>query len=443
MGPGRSLTGDHFAEKAHRQEHHECGRSGHRLVPADEQPQQRQRVGILGAGREPALIRLHVGHDLRHVGIALRWLECHRPHRHRRERCRHLAIRTMRQAHGLARVPHFAPTHLHAASPRRAVVRRRRDVPALHVVQHLRHFAPLHGRSQGQDRVEDAAQRVDVRVGPNVRQAALRLFRWHVLRRAHHRAIHGQSAFSGGQLRVAQFLKALDGLGALGFGLRVQFVVEVLGQAPVHHQHFTKFPHHHVLRLQVPVDDALVVREGHRVADFPVNGQQPIQRVVLDGGRVALLDSGEDGLQRPPLHQLHGVVELTLRVAAHLVDGDDVGVFQPRQHQGFPQEALACAARGFRLRQYHLHRHLAVEGLVRGREDRTHATTRNLTTGSVGGAGVHALRRRLTETHFASSRFTFTSYTTQSAVAVPRARVPGGLFQEGCWLSEDTGPAHS
>jgi len=43
----------------------------------------------------------------------------------------------------------------------------------------------------------------------------------------------------------------------------------------------------------------------------------------------------------------------------------------------------------------------------------------------------------------ASSRFTFTSYTTQSADRVPMARVPGGAIHFSCSLRSAVGPVHS
>jgi DNA-binding NarL/FixJ family response regulator len=40
----------------------------------------------------------------------------------------------------------------------------------------------------------------------------------------------------------------------------------VLRDAPVHHQHLAEAPDHHVLRLEIPVDHAVSVREGDRLA---------------------------------------------------------------------------------------------------------------------------------------------------------------------------------
>gem|GEM_PF-4482665 len=60
-----------------------------------------------------------------------------------------------------------------------------------------------------------------------------------------------------------------------------------LGNAPVHDQDLTELADHDVLRLQVAVDDVAGVREGQRVADFAKDGEQTIQRVVLQ--RVLLL----------------------------------------------------------------------------------------------------------------------------------------------------------
>ena len=44
---------------------------------------------------------------------------------------------------------------------------------------------------------------------------------------------------------------------------------------------------------------------------------------------------------------------------------------------------------------------------------------------------------------FFSSRFTFTSDTTQLASMVPRARAPGLVAQDSFWLRAAMGPVHS
>lgn len=62
-----------------------------------------------------------------------------------------------------------------------------------------------------------------------------------------------------------------------------------LGEAPVHHEHFTKLAHHDVLRLEVPVDDALRVRKGDRVANLLEDGQQGVQGIPGQHRRVPRL----------------------------------------------------------------------------------------------------------------------------------------------------------
>ena len=42
----------------------------------------------------------------------------------------------------------------------------------------------------------------------------------------------------------------------------------LLGQPPVHHLHLAKGAHHHVVRLEVAVDDALGVGEADRLGDL-------------------------------------------------------------------------------------------------------------------------------------------------------------------------------
>src|SRR5215208_740719 len=48
-----------------------------------------------------------------------------------------------------------------------------------------------------------------------------------------------------------------------------------LGHPPVHHQHLAEGPHHHVLRLEVPVDDAVGMGESHGFTDA-LEGAEPL-----------------------------------------------------------------------------------------------------------------------------------------------------------------------
>jgi hypothetical protein len=52
-------------------------------------------------------------------------------------------------------------------------------------------------------------------------------------------------------------------------------LVAHLGHAPVEHQRLAERAEHDVVRLQVAVDDAAVVRVGHRLAHLDEDLQQP------------------------------------------------------------------------------------------------------------------------------------------------------------------------
>ncbi len=140
--------------------------------------------------------------------------------------------------------------------------------------------------------VHDDAHRVDV--GAVVDVLAQRLLRGHVERRA-------EDGAGAGEVVVAV------GPGHLG-DAEVEQLGDVLALGGVGDED--------VLRLHVPVNDALLVRGGQPVAGLDQDVDEPL-------GRLRLLD---EIAQRSPVQELHGQVDAVVRQLAEVFDRDDVAV---------------------------------------------------------------------------------------------------------------------
>ena len=191
--------------------------------------------------------------------------------------------------------------------------------------------APEKARRPGEELVHHQPDGVDVAAGVHVR--ALELLRRHVGGRADQR-------------------RRVDLAG---------FAVRDPGDAEIEHLHEPAPRHHQVCRLDVPVDDASLMREaetvGHFVDDVELADRRK-RRIVSDQRR-----------ERVAIDVLHGDIELTV-VVADVVDGDDVGVLEPAGRLSFTHEAtaqvLAIDAQEFQ-------RHVAVEHGVAGEVQHPHA----------------------------------------------------------------------
>lgn len=96
---------------------------------------------------------------------------------------------------------------------------------------------------------------------------------------------------------------------------------------PIHHQHFAEVAEHHVLRLEIAVDDAVGMSEGDRFADAQENAQQL--------GRRSL-----QFIETPPAHELHGVPEAPIRQQPDVVQRHDPGMFEPGDGPGLGAHPL-------------------------------------------------------------------------------------------------------
>ena len=136
----------------------------------------------------------------------------------------------------------------------------------------------------------------------------------------------------GGHLlgaHVAGSAEHLAGAGQAGPALQVG--VGGAGDAEVEHLGLSGHLHHNVGRLQVAVDDALVVRVLHRVAD---PRHQAHAGVDVEAVKAGVLVQGEAA------DELHREERLAVVGEAGLIDLRDAGVVQSGQDLGLVAEAL-------------------------------------------------------------------------------------------------------
>ena len=134
-----------------------------------------------------------------------------------------------------------------------------------------------------------------------------------------------------------------------------------LRDAEVRHEHpLLRALEHHVLRLDVAVDQRLRVRFRQRVGDV---GADPDHFRL---GQLAL--APQPRVERLPVHHRHPEVDQPLALA-HEEDREDVGMVEFRGRLGFADEALHALAAAGELGPQHLHGDLARELPVGDRED--------------------------------------------------------------------------
>lgn len=229
-------------------------------------------------------------------------------------------------------------------------------------------FAP-EGRAAGQQLVKHRPEGVDVGARVDPVQLAPGLFGRHV---------HGRAQdFARGGLPTVEIGRQVHGLdGALeAVGVDV-LLVHHLGESPVDDHRFAEIADHHVVGLDVAVNDAAVVGIGDGVAQALVVGE--VGETLVQAARFA-----QELAQGLPAHQLHRVVQMTVAPASQFIDRHDGWVLElPRDarllekpmddgHQLAHRRGVGTRARG-RLRQELLERDVAAEVLVVGQEDAAH-----------------------------------------------------------------------
>ena len=203
-----------------------------------------------------------------------------------------------------------------------------------------RHVAREHLVDQHTERVEIRAL-VDLCAG--------RLLRRHVAGRADDRA-------RARQRRLAALLAG---------------VLDKPGDAEVEHLDHVALTvpvdQHDVLRLEIPVHDALGVGSGESASDLRANPQEPWQR-----HRAA---RAQGVVQRLAVDQLHRDKEPALVGRAEVVEVDGVGVLDARRGLHLAAEPGEGAAVGRQIRLQHLQRDLAPDGQLFREVDRAHAAS--------------------------------------------------------------------
>ena len=134
-----------------------------------------------------------------------------------------------------------------------------------------------------------------------------------------------------GHLLGAHVGERPDHLADFGAGGRVQVRVGGPGHAEVEDFGLARFVHQDVGRLEVAVDDAVLVRVLHSVADAG--------REVEAGGRIEVAAAGV-GVERYAVDELHGEVGAAVVGHAGGVDLRDARVVQAAQDVRLPGEAL-------------------------------------------------------------------------------------------------------
>ena len=172
--------------------------------------------------------------------------------------------------------------------------------------------------ASGHELVQDRAQEVDVGPGPDPRALAVRQLGRHVGRRP-----------AGG----------LQG-GPVGDRGLFAGLTHVDREAPVHHEDLTELAEHHILGLEVVVDDEAAVGEGDGVADLDQDPEVILEAVGLGPDSVLVALGVEEVLPGDPVHELHRQDDLAGRVRAEVIDGDDVGMVKASRGDSFCHEAL-------------------------------------------------------------------------------------------------------
>ncbi len=182
------------------------------------------------------------------------------------------------------------------------VALRRRDRVVLgHLPQRLDGRRAEERRAARQQRVENRAQRVHVGGRSDQPRHPGGLFRRHVAGRPLHHARLGQP----------------------------RVLLDELRQPEVGHLRVARLVQQHVARLQVPVHHVPVVCVPHGLGDLKEQlGRTPGRKRPL----------GQQVAKRPAGDERHRVVVQPL-VLAHLVDGDDARVLEPRRRLGLGAES--------------------------------------------------------------------------------------------------------
>ena len=185
-----------------------------------------------------------------------------------------------------------------------------------HRREHVAHRLAVEEPAAGEHLVEHDAEGPDV--GATIRRPAARLLRRHVGGGAEDEAGGGAGAGEGGRLR--------EGRRAAGTGVVVP--APRLGEAEVEHLDLSVGRQLHVRRLEVAVDDALLVRLFERLGDLPgdddglVRRQRPALQPL--GEVLALRQLHDQDVRLRPVVERHALEAVEVRDAGVVERGEDL-----------------------------------------------------------------------------------------------------------------------
>jgi len=159
-------------------------------------------------------------------------------------------------------------------------------------------LCPLEGAAAGEALEEKAAERKQI--ASPVQRLLLNLFGGHIRRRADNRV----------RLRQARHRRVRR------HTVRGR---QNLGDAKVQELGLTLWSQHHILRLQIAMDDAAAVSGGQRVGDLAAHPHRVGDR------ELATAQTCRQGFAR---HVLHDHVRLARRIGTDVVDRTDAGVIE-------------------------------------------------------------------------------------------------------------------
>ncbi len=176
--------------------------------------------------------------------------------------------------------------------------------------------------------------------------------------------------FIDGRIRdsIRQVNRSLDRFETIGDHGNGVGRIQEFGQTPIHHLHLTKRPHHYVVRLQIAMNDPLLMGVRHRLAQG-----------LEDFEKVGLVFRGIDALaqkasERLSLNQLHGDERTRIAQGAHLVYGHHAGMLKSTIDSGLRGESTQQVGTVCKLAAHHLDCHCAVQQPVMSPINDAHAT---------------------------------------------------------------------
>jgi hypothetical protein len=157
-------------------------------------------------------------------------------------------------------------------------------------------------------------------------------------------------------LSVSKSARAV-GKRSLGAGIHVE------RDAEVEHVSAPRRVDDDVARLEVPVDDAVLVRGGRGASDVGGNG---------DGRARRERTVGEEAEEIGPFDELHRIVRMLVEREADVEHAHDPRIADARRDERLGPQ-LVLVARALPFRRVDLHRDTAIEAMLDGLPDDTHA----------------------------------------------------------------------